>query len=139
LLADKINVWAGNKTGDKGVRRQDGSFKRKAIVPVKEKGIRSNIWRYHTGNNGDDYTGHPAVFPEALARDHILSWSNKGDTVLDPMCGSGTTGKMAVLYQRNFIGIDISAEYIAIAEKRIRQAQQQLLLPIFDTPGSASR
>ena len=73
----------------------------------------------------------PAPFPEDLARDHILSWSNPGDTVLDPMMGSGTTGKMAVKYERNFVGCEVSAAYFAIAERRIRDAQAQMTLPLF--------
>ena len=101
----------------------------KRIVTVGEYGYRTNIWRFHAGVNGDDQTDHPAPFPEALARDHILSWSSPGDLVFDPMMGSGTTGKMAIKYQRNFIGIDISAEYVAIAEKRIKQAAAQMILP----------
>ena len=55
---------------------------------------------------------HPAVFPEQLAEDHIMSWSNEGDVIFDPMCGSGTTCKMAWLNDRKFIGIDMSEEYI---------------------------
>jgi len=66
-----------------------------------------------------DAQNHPAVFPEQLAKDHILSWSNEGDTVLDPMCGSGTTLKMAKLLDRNYIGIDISEEYCDIARNRV--------------------
>ena len=78
--------------------------------------ISPNIWRYSIGK---DKSGHPAVFPEQLAQDHILSWSNSGDTVLDPFLGSGTTGKMAILNGRAFIGIDISPEYCELARKRI--------------------
>ena len=63
---------------------------------------------------------HAATFPEQLAADHIQSWSNPRDVVLDPFVGSGTTGKMAVLASRQFIGIDCSAEYIALARKRIQ-------------------
>lgn len=75
--------------------------------------IRNNIWTYNVGfTTGDDKVKHPAKFPEDLAQDHILSWSNEEDIVLDPMCGSGTTCKMAWLNKRNFIGIDISEEYI---------------------------
>jgi DNA modification methylase len=81
----------------------------------------------HTENY---YIDHPAMFPEALARDHILSWSNPGDTVLDPFLGSGTTLKMAVLYDRHGIGIELEPEYMAIAEKRIHDAQQQMRLPL---------
>lgn len=116
-LKDKRNKRAGSSTNGKnavGTRahRFGGTI-------VDEYGYRDNVWIILPGNNGDDQTNHPAPFPEDLARDHILSWSNPGDTVLDPMCGSGTTGKMAVKYQRNFIGIEISEDYLNIARKRI--------------------
>ena len=65
---------------------------------------------------------HPAIFPEKLAEDHILSWSNPGDIVLDPFVGSGTTAKMAALNGRNYIGIDISDEYCELARKRVAEA-----------------
>ena len=77
-----------------------------------------NVWETPTGKSRE----HPAVFPEALARDHILSWSNEGDTVFDPFLGSGTTGKMAVLHGRNFIGIERERTYFDIAECRIAEA-----------------
>ena len=64
---------------------------------------------------------HPAIFPEQLANDHIISWSNEGDVVLDPFMGSGTTAKMAILNNRNFIGFEISDEYCDIARERIAQ------------------
>ena len=84
--------------------------------------LRSNIWRYNVGfTSGDDTTGHPAVFPELLAQDHILSWSNEGDTIFDPFMGSGTTAKMALLNNRNYIGFELSEEYCKIAEERIRK------------------
>ena len=90
---------------------------------IKEYGQDINIWRYATGSvcyDGDaEARKHPAVFPAKLAEDHILSWSNKGDIVLDPMCGSGTTLKMAKKNSRNFIGIDCSEEYCKIAQARI--------------------
>jgi len=77
---------------------------------------RSNIWKI-----GQDTTNkHPAPFPEKLAEDHILSWSNEGDTILDPMAGSGTTLKMAKKNNRNYIGIEISPEYIDIINKRLQ-------------------
>ena len=82
--------------------------------------LRTNIWRYNVGfTSGDDKTGHPAVFPALLAQDHILSWSNEGDTVLDCFMGSGTTGKMALLNNRKFIGIEKDAGYFEIAKQRI--------------------
>ena len=73
-------------------------------------------------------TGHPAQFPEQIANDHILSWSNEGDAVLDCFMGSGTTGKMAVLNNRNFVGIEIDKEYFDIAEKRIAEAQSVVVV-----------
>lgn len=123
LLMDKRNRWAGTSNwGQKTVRETDGRLTTRKPIVVQPFGKRTTIWRYSTG--GTD-TGHPAPFPEALARDHILSWSNPGDVVLDPMMGSGTTGKMAVLSERRFIGIDISAEYVELARERIERAQLQ--------------
>ena len=84
---------------------------------------RNNIWRYVVGKNYNssdkESHEHPAIFPEKLAEDHILSWSNEGDIVLDPFVGSGTTCKMAKKHKRNYIGIDISKEYCELAEKII--------------------
>lgn len=88
---------------------------------------RKNKWEVARGLNK---TKHPAVFPERLANDHILSWSNKGDVVLDPFCGSGTTAKMAMLTGRKFIGFEISAEYCDIAEKRIASVGKDI--PLFE-------
>jgi site-specific DNA-methyltransferase (adenine-specific) len=85
--------------------------------------LRSNIWRYNVGfTSGCDKTGHPAVFPELLAQDHILSWSNEGDVVFDPFMGSGTTAKMALLNNRNYIGFELDKHYCEIANERIRKA-----------------
>lgn len=96
--------------------------KRKKLAnPVKDTKIKGNIWEYVVGKNAEDQDAkfHPAPFPCELARDHILSWSNEGDIVLDPMSGSGTTCKVAKELNRNFIGIDISSEYCNLARKRI--------------------
>jgi site-specific DNA-methyltransferase (adenine-specific) len=96
---------------------------RKVLKELKGEKTRTNIWSYAVGLGGTTSDriafGHPAVFPEQLALDHILSWTNEGDTVLDPMCGSGTTCKMARKAGRRYIGIDISPDYIKIAEKRL--------------------
>lgn len=85
---------------------------------VKPFGVRDNVWKYHP-TNGNDKTDHPAPFPERLAHDHILSWSNKGDTVFDPFLGSGTTGVAARKLNRKFIGIELDPDYYQIAVKRI--------------------
>jgi len=78
--------------------------------------IKENIFRFVVGGKKQ---GHPAPFPEQLANDHIISWSNEGDTVFDPFMGSGTTGKMALLNHREFIGIEKIDEYFEIAKNRI--------------------
>jgi DNA modification methylase len=81
-----------------------------------------NVWYYPCGmgcTTSDDVWEHPAVFPEDLAKDHITNWSNKGDLIYDPFMGSGTTAKMAHLLDRNWIGSEISQEYVDLAEKRI--------------------
>jgi DNA modification methylase len=91
-----------------------------------ETKVKQSIWHLSSGN---DKSGHPAAFPEVLARDHILSWSNPSDTVFDPFLGSGTTGKMALAHGRNFIGIERDPEYFAIAQKRIADARQDM--PLF--------
>jgi len=96
-------------------RRRNGSDTR---ITSKEKPL-YNIWYYSVGGGN---AKHPGVFPDALARDHILSWSDPGDTVLDPFLGSGMTGEMAVLNGRHFIGCDISPEYVEMSRARIKQA-----------------
>lgn len=110
--------------------KKDGSYRMPdgRILPgnyksrkrIKNKG---NIWYYAVGNNCSTKDKiafqHPAIFPEKLAEDHILSWSNEGDTVLDIFGGSGTTAKMAILNKRNTVYIDISEEYTNLAKKRL--------------------
>jgi DNA modification methylase len=83
-----------------------------------EFGLRTNVWPLIKESNGNP---HPAPFPEALARDHILSWSNEGDVVLDPFNGSGTTTKMARELGRQYIGIEVNPDYCVDAESRIDQ------------------
>ena len=104
-------------------KRPDG-VNRKVPVELKKEKTLTNIWEYAVGSGGSTRDKiafeHPAIFPEKLAADHIASWSNPDDLVFDPMCGSGTTCKMASLAGRRWFGIDISEEYIKIAEERMR-------------------
>src|SRR5690606_6415085 len=94
----------------------------KLVKPVKHQKIKGNIWEYVVGKKIEDQEakGHPAPFPCQLAIDHILSWTNEGDIVLDPMNGSGTTCRSAFVTNRSYIGIDMSEEYCEIARKRIK-------------------
>lgn len=112
-------------------RQSTGETIRK-IVNGKNDRPMENIWIYEVGysksTTDKEAFDHPAMYPERLARDHILSWSNKDDLVFDPFLGSGTTGKMAISYQRNFVGIEISQEYLAIAERRIKKTAQQAIM-----------
>ena len=118
------------KTSD---RQKDGTFNPNSAYKTNrekriiEYGGRTNVWYYAIGggNIGDELAHqHPAAFPEFLAYDHIVSWSNPGDTVLDPFMGSGTTGATALFAERRFIGIELDPGYFAIAEQRIRKASQ---------------
>jgi DNA modification methylase len=83
---------------------------------------RYNVWLIPCASNGGE---HPAVFPEQLAQDHVVSWSNSGNVVLDCFMGSGTTGVACVQTGRDFIGIEIDPGYFKIAERRIKEAQAQ--------------
>jgi site-specific DNA-methyltransferase (adenine-specific) len=124
IIKDKKNKWAGyTNFGKRVMRTKDGELKEMPKFEISEYGNRYNVWTYSTGKNystKDDYAfQHPAIFPEELAEDHILSWSNEGDIVLDPMVGSGTTTKMAKLNNRRFIGFDLNEEYINISNQRV--------------------
>ena len=104
-------------------RNANGEFVKKEVPINQGDPKRRNVWTYLVGggNTTDDKIAynHPAIFPEKLAEDHILSWSNPGDVVLDPFMGSGTTGKMAVQSGRQFIGIELDEAYFKIATERI--------------------
>ncbi len=93
----------------------------KLANPVKNEKIKGNIWEYVVGKKKEDQSAkeHPAPFPFELARDHIMSWSNENDIVFDPMSGSGTTCMAAAQLKRNYIGIDISEEYVELSKQRI--------------------
>jgi site-specific DNA-methyltransferase (adenine-specific) len=123
LIEDRANIYGGTKIH--GTDRQPngettaqaGNGKRR----VKEKGARFNVWRLPPCQSKTERTGHPAQFTERLAIDHVLSWSNKGDFVLDPFVGSGTTAVACAKNKRRFIGFEISEEYCRIANERLKK------------------
>jgi site-specific DNA-methyltransferase (adenine-specific) len=120
LICDRKNKWGGTQVH--GTERQaNGLTKNLSFVQkskkVKEYGARYNIW--DISPNTSNKTGHPAVFPEQLAKDHIITWSNEGDVVLDCFMGSGTTGVACKELNRNFIGIEIDKQYFETAKERI--------------------
>ena len=141
-IRDRINKSIGEHRSKFTQRQRDGSTKyTNTGFTIGKLSNRNNIWTYPTGYlkvTGDrEAYSHPAIFPEALARDHIISWSNPGDTVLDPMIGSGTVGKMSVLLDRNFLGFEISQEYCDLARHRVAnvEAQPFLMPPSIDING----
>jgi len=103
-------------------KKADG-INKKVVGELKKEKTLTNIWSYAVGLGGSTNDKiafqHTAIFPEKLAHDHILSWTNEGDLVFDPMCGSGTTCKMAKLNKRNFLGMEISKKYTDLSIKRL--------------------
>lgn len=132
LICDKKNKWFGHTNWGKNTQRgTDNDLKEtKKIKPVPEFSPRNNIWKYIVGGGfaTKDKVAHkhPAIFPEKLAEDHVLTWSNEGDVVLDPFMGSGTTAKMALKNNRSYIGFEMSAEYCEIIKERLNQGQPTL-------------
>lgn len=129
-IKDKVNKCSG-KTLSGTIRMRDGSTKDitgKGIKKVAKFGQRHNVWVMAPEMSSRNRL-HPAPFPESLANDHIISWSNPGDVVLDPFCGSGTTCKMAKVNGRQYVGIDISDEYCRIAQARIKARWKKHRIP----------
>ncbi len=119
-IKDRKNKHFGN-IYHQTVRQADGSTKDghgKGKKTISEFGQRHNIWLMFPENSNLKRC-HPAQFPEHLAHDHIISWSNEGDTVLDCFMGSGTTGLAAKNLNRKFIGIEKDETYFKIAQDRI--------------------
>ncbi len=124
ILKDKPNKWAGHTTfGDVTRREKDGTLTNKGRKVINKFGVRTNIWRYVNGKGFSTKDTiaykHPAIFPEKLVEDHINSWSNPGDIVLDPFGGSGTVAKVAQLMNREWVLIEAVEEYCKIAKERI--------------------
>jgi len=127
MIKDRPNKQAGKAVSSKSVRNPDGTTSKRAAFGISDYGKRKNVWSYNTGyrkmTSYKEAYNHPAIFPEKLATDHILSWSNQGDTVLDPFLGSGTTGVAAANTGRRFIGIERDTDYFTAAQARIQKAQ----------------
>lgn len=110
-------------------RNQDGDFNENDYY-VKEMVPDYNVWDFYVGwgnTTKDDVAfEHPAIFPEELAKRHIESWTNEGDLIYDPFMGSGTTSKMSIITNRNYIGSELSKEYCDIESKRLLQIQSKI-------------
>jgi len=120
-ILERKNKYIG-KRGASG-RDKNGDRKIGFSEVKREYGNLFNVWDVSVGG-GISYKGkinHPAIFPEKIALNHIIAWSNEGDLVYDPFMGSGTTAKMSILNNRNYIGSEISKEYCEIAEGRVNE------------------
>lgn len=115
-LRDRQNKRSGVESMSMGGLLKDGTIPKRHRKEMKSMGKRKNIWTYGVGGGS---TGHPAVFPEKLAEDHILSWSREGDLVYDPFMGSGTTAIAAIKNKREWVGSEVSNEYCKIVENRV--------------------
>lgn len=118
-IKDRENIYKGICGGEQSYRA--------------DFGMRFNIWRYANGGNNTskdkEAFKHPAPFPDQLAADHIISWSNERDLVYDPFTGSGTTAKMAILHGRNYLGSEVSEGYCELAERRIAAVKKDISPP----------
>lgn len=108
---------SGRRNANGTDRQGDTLVVTKKRYDYPEFSVRGNIWEYDVRNMKGE---HPAMFPEALAKDHILSWSNEGDLVFDPFSGSGTVAKVSLLNSRNFLGCDISPRYVEMVKERVK-------------------
>jgi site-specific DNA-methyltransferase (adenine-specific) len=121
-IKDRPNKHFGEKY-HQTVRQPNGKTKDghgKGEKKITKFGQRHNVWLMPPEQSNKKRC-HPAQFPEQIAYDHIYSWSNKGDIILDPMAGSGTVGKMAKQLGRNYILIEKEPEYVEICEKRLAE------------------
>lgn len=125
-IADIRNRFGGQLFTHSAKQERIGSREKRHGLRHPANSVRPNIWRYANGHDGAGE--HPAPFPLQLAKDHVISWSNVGDTVLDCFMGSGTTGIACMQLNRRFVGIEIYAPYFAIAKRRIELAAAQPLL-----------
>jgi len=130
LIRDRPNRHAG-KVNTFVRRSKDGGIEQAGkpqTVPMV--GVRGPVWSYAVGRNvstKDHYAlvGHPALMPEKMAEDHIVSWSKAGDLIFDPFCGAATTSKMALLSHRRYLGFEVHEPYHELALRRMRDAQAE--------------
>jgi len=115
------NIHKSENSASNGILKANGKI-------CKEESIAKNIWQFAGGRSKDKIAyQHPAIFPEKLVYDHILSWSNPDDLVYDCFAGSGTTAKVSIITKRNYICSEISGEYYEIIIKRLMKEQNTLL------------
>lgn len=136
------DIWFFTKSKDYTFNLDDVKIQRPVIAPYRDNSGKPKDWvddgkskfrLTHPSNIWTDIsvpfwsmpenTPHPTQKPEKLIAKLILASSNKGDVILDPFVGSGTTSVTAKKLGRNYIGIEREKEYAAICEKRLKQAE----------------
>ena len=141
IIKDHVNRWGGKSNfGANTSRQKDGTMviREKVVIPLV--GNRFNFWTIHPGYryghplDPELARKHPATFPASLARDHVISWSDPGDIVLDPFAGSGTTLVEAMKLGRNFIGLEIAQEYVDLCCERIEFHKKVMENPKYSQP-----
>lgn len=124
IMEPCLTIGQTHNTGTK--RKRNGEMQEVTRQPVMDVKIKGDVWIYGVGygktTKDKEAFMHPAMFPEDLAADHIYSWSNPGDLILDPFSGAGTVGKMAKLMGRDWIGIECSPKYCEYSRRRIAEA-----------------
>lgn len=131
LIKDKPNKWEGRTNwGHGGFRGKDGEMKiRNKSKTYNKVGIRNNIWlinnAYGFATKDKIAYKHPATFPESIPEGHIITWTNEGDLVYDPFMGSGTTAKVAIRLNRNWMGSEISKEYCDLINERLNLGENK--------------
>lgn len=131
LIRDRQNKRAG-ETGSRRQRAKDGSLRGEGRFPIPLLGKRSEVWTYNTGynhttNEKELFKQHPALMPEKMARDFIVSYSRPGQMVLDPLAGAGTTLKMALLEGRRYLGFEVHPEYAQCGRDRLGRTVEEML------------
>lgn len=128
VIRDRLNKWRGCKRPFKSRHRDGHMVRGERLYETPTWGARGPIWDFATGSHvaEEKFTAaHPARMAESIARDHILSWSKPGNLVLDPMAGSGTTCKQALLNHRRYLGFEIHQPYFEIAMRRMTIAHER--------------
>ena len=136
LKEPKLDSSIQEKSSICSFRQKNGELKKVLVDSSNKQKAKTNVWEYLTGYHCNDEDKqkfkHPATFPNKLVEDHILTWSNKGDLIFDPMCGSGTTIFIAKKLERNYIGFEIAYRYMDIIKKRM--SQNLLIKPEVNKP-----
>ena len=123
LIKDKLNKRYGDKVNGTSREENGGTLElhgKKKGKTINKYGTRLNIWANSPTMSSKERTGHPAQFPLSLAEDHVISWSNEDNVILDPFMGSGTTAIACLNTNRKFIGFELDKEYYDIASNRIK-------------------